>query len=126
MRAIDTNVLLRLVVADDLSQGARARAFVETGAWISHVVLAEAVWVLQSVYHRSDQQAGDAIAELLEHGELTVQDRDVAVTALERFRAARGVSFSDCLVLEISRKAGHSPLGTFDRKLSRIDGAVRI
>jgi len=36
------------------------------------------------------------------------------------------LGFSDCLVLEIARKAGHTPLGTFDRNLSRIEGAERL
>jgi len=34
--------------------------------------------------------------------------------------------FSDCLVLEIARKAGNLPLGTFDRTLGKIDGAERL
>jgi hypothetical protein len=29
-------------------------------------------------------------------------------------------------VLEIARKAGHTPLGTFDRKLAKLDGAMTL
>jgi predicted nucleic acid-binding protein len=36
------------------------------------------------------------------------------------------VSFSDCLVLEVARKVGHLPLGTFDRDLAKLDGAQRL
>jgi predicted nucleic acid-binding protein len=36
------------------------------------------------------------------------------------------LGFSDCLVLETARKAGHLPLGTFDRDLAKLDGAVRL
>ena len=36
------------------------------------------------------------------------------------------LGFSDCLVLETARKAGHLPLGTFDRNLARLDGAQRL
>jgi predicted nucleic acid-binding protein len=36
------------------------------------------------------------------------------------------LGFSDCLVLEIARKAGHVPLGTFDRALAKLEGAERI
>ena len=50
MRAVDTNVLVRLVARDDARQVASAEAFVAQGAWISHLVLVEAVWVLSSVY----------------------------------------------------------------------------
>ena len=50
MRAIDTNVLLRLIARDDRKQVERAEAFVASGAWVSHLVLAETVSVLESVY----------------------------------------------------------------------------
>jgi predicted nucleic acid-binding protein len=36
------------------------------------------------------------------------------------------LGFSDCLVLESARKAGHLPLGTFDRDLAKLDGAERL
>jgi predicted nucleic-acid-binding protein len=50
VHALDTNVLVRLVTRDDPRQVAAAEAFVARGAWVSHVVLVEAVWVLVSVY----------------------------------------------------------------------------
>lgn len=50
MRAIDTNVLVRLITGDDARQAAAAAAFVRSGAWVSHLVLAETSWVLTSVY----------------------------------------------------------------------------
>jgi predicted nucleic-acid-binding protein len=45
MRAVDTNVLVRMVVGDDPRQTNAAELFVEAGAWVSVVVLAEATWV---------------------------------------------------------------------------------
>jgi predicted nucleic acid-binding protein len=62
---------------------------------------------------------------LLCHSDLTIQDADVAEAALSHFRKHSKVGFSDCLVLEIAKKAGHTPLGTFDRALGKVDGAVR-
>ena len=50
MRAVDTNLLVRLVTRDDVRQTAAAEAFVASGAWVSHVVLVEAMWVLAAVY----------------------------------------------------------------------------
>jgi predicted nucleic-acid-binding protein len=51
-----------------------------------------------------------------------VQDPDVVAAALARFRKRSKVGFSDCMVLEVARKAGHMPLGTFDRHLAKLDG----
>jgi len=126
MRAVDTNVLIRLVTRDDPRQVAAAEAFVARGAWVSHVVLVEAVWVLMSVYDLETAAVATAVEMLLNHRDLTVQDAEAVAASLEQYRARPSVSFSDCLVLEVARKAGHLPLGTFDRDLAKLDGAQRV
>jgi predicted nucleic acid-binding protein len=60
------------------------------------------------------------------HRNLTVQDAEVVAAALLHYRSRPSLGFSDCLMLEIARKAGHVPLGTFDRTLAKLDGAERI
>jgi predicted nucleic-acid-binding protein len=50
MRAIDTDVLVRLITRDDAGQAGQSDRFVEKRAWVSTLALAEAVWVLGSVY----------------------------------------------------------------------------
>lgn len=50
MLAADTNVLVRLIARDDAAQVRSAEKSVSKGAWISHLVLAETIWVLDSVY----------------------------------------------------------------------------
>jgi predicted nucleic-acid-binding protein len=126
MRAVDTNLLVRLLARDDAAQVSAAERFVENGAWVSHLVLAEALWVLDAVYERKPTQIARAIELLVNHKNLTLQDAEVVVLALEHFRARPSLGFSDCLVLEIARKAGHLPLGTFDKKLAKLDGAIGL
>ncbi len=48
MRAVDTNVLIRLITRDDPRQVTAAESYVARGAWVSHLVLAETVWVLSA------------------------------------------------------------------------------
>jgi predicted nucleic-acid-binding protein len=67
MRAVDTNVLIRLVTRDDPKQVAAAEAFVATGAWASHLVLVETLWVLESVYDLDAKRCATAIDMLLNH-----------------------------------------------------------
>jgi predicted nucleic-acid-binding protein len=126
MRAVDTNVVVRLITRDDAKQVAAAEAFVERGAWISHVALVEAAWVLDAVYERAPSEIATAVEMLLNHQTLTVQDADVVSAALEHFRKKPVLGFSDCLLVEIARKAGHTPLGTFDRDLGKLPGAERL
>lgn len=126
MRAVDTNVLVRLIARDDIRQVASADQFVEKGAWVSHLALAETTWVLASVHERSAAEVATAVELLLNHRELTLQDPEVVAAALAIFKERPAVGFSDCLLLEIARKAGHLPLGTFDRDLGKLDGAQKL
>jgi predicted nucleic-acid-binding protein len=126
MRAVDTNVIVRIVVRDDPEQVRAAERFVAGGAWVSHVVLAEAAWVLDAVYQRTAQQIAAAIDMLLNHEDFTLQDSDVVAAALQEFKERPALGFSDCFVLEIARKAGHLPLGTFDRNFAKLAGVERL
>jgi predicted nucleic-acid-binding protein len=126
MQAIDTNVLVRLIARDDSRQTASAEAFIEQGAWVSVLALAEATWVLNTVYGLSPKELAKAIEMLLNHRDLTLQDPETVAAALELFRAKTGLGFSDCLMLQLARKARHLPLGTFDRNLARVDGAQKL
>ncbi len=126
MRAVDTNVLVRLLVRDDARQVKLAEAFIDGNAWVSQLVLAETMWVLESVYDRTPVQLAAALEILLEHETLTLQDADTVATALQNFKRKPALGFSDCLVLEIARKAGHTPLGTFDRGLAKLAGAQQL
>jgi predicted nucleic-acid-binding protein len=126
MRAVDTNVLVRLIARDDPAQTDAAEAFVAGGAWVSVIVLTEAIWVLDSVYGLGRASQAMAVELLLRHKSLSIHDREMVGAALTLFRENRRLGFSDCLILESARKAGHLPLGTFDAKLGRIRGAQRI
>jgi predicted nucleic acid-binding protein len=82
--------------------------------------------MVDAVYDLSAERIALAVDMLLNHRELAVQDPDVVTSALERIRKHPGLGFSDCLIVEIARKSGHLPLGTFDRDLAKLDGVKRI
>jgi predicted nucleic-acid-binding protein len=123
MRAVDTNVLVRLATRDDARQTAGAETFVADGAWVPQLVLVETMWVLASVYELPPEKIATAVEMFLNHRNLSIQEAEVVTAALSRFRKHPGVGFSDCLILETARKAGHLPLGTFDRGLGAQEGA---
>ena len=126
MRAIDTNVLVRLIARDDSRQAAAAEAFVEKGAWVSVLALAEATWVLATVYELSSKDLAKMIEMLLDHRDLVLQDSEAVQEALKLFKAKPALGFSDCLMLHVAQKAGHLPLGTFDRSLAKVDGTQEL
>jgi len=123
MRAVDTNVLVRLIARDDARQAATADAFVEKGlgyrtrACRSHLGLA-------TVVQTERRRLASAVEMLLNHEDLTLQDADAVAAALDLFRSRPALGLSDCLMLQLARKAGHLSLGTFDRSLGKIEGAT--
>jgi len=126
MRAVDTNVLVRLITGDDPSQVSSAESFIEKGAWVPVLALAEAAWVLATVYELTANDLIKVIEMLLNHRDLVLQDSETVTRALQRFRARPALGFTDCLMVETARQAGHLPLGTFDRNLAKVEGTQRL
>jgi predicted nucleic-acid-binding protein len=126
MRAVDTNLVVRILVRDDDDQAAAADAFISGGAWLSLLVLMETAWVLRSVYERTPAQIAAGLELLLDHETIVVQEADLVGRAVAEFRQHPSIGFSDCLIVEQARKTGHLPIGTFDRTLARLRGVERL
>lgn len=126
MLAVDTKVLVRIITGDNPRQTAVADQFVANGAWVSVLALAEATWVLRANYKQRHADIAAAVDMLLTHKDLVLQDSDVVAAALELYKSDPALGFSDCLILHFARKAGHLPLGTFDRALGRVEGALKL
>ncbi|REJ75144.1 MAG: PIN domain-containing protein [Acidobacteria bacterium] len=122
MIALDTNVLVRLLVEDDEAQTARCKALVEriqaegATAWVSDVVICEFVWVLSTSYKLGRGDVSDLVDALLRARHLVYRDSARLRRALDRFRAGKG-NFADYLVREDAVEAGCSQLATFDGAL---------
>ena len=78
------------------------------------------------MYERKAAALVAAIEMLLNHEHLVLQDADAVEAALNLFRSRPSLGFSDCLMLQVARKAGHLPLGTFDRGLGKMAGAQKV
>lgn len=82
--------------------------------------------MLSAVYELDASKLAVAIEMILDHRQLSVQEPDLVAKALEHYRRKPALGFSDCMSLEVARRAGHIPLGTFDRTLAKLDGAERL
>ncbi len=115
-----------MITGDEAEQTEVADRFIEGGAWVSILAVAETAWVLRTWYKRSAADVASAVEMLLDHKDLILQDSDVVAAALKLFRSRPSLGFSDCLMLHLARKAGHLPLGTFDCALGRVEGAQKL
>jgi predicted nucleic-acid-binding protein len=128
MRSVDTNVLVRALTGDDAVQSPAARAFIKSNApvWIPQIVLAETIWVLESVYDCGKAQLLDALKGIIDNKDLALEDPTIARAAVALYESKGKAGFDDFLILEIARKAGHLPLATFDKALGKSEGALHL
>jgi predicted nucleic-acid-binding protein len=117
MIAIDTNVLVRLLVNDDAAQSASVRTlFEKEEIWIGKTVLLETIWVLRAVYEVKDAAIVRAIESALGLPQVRVEDQGSVEQALAA--AANGIDFADALHV-MSTPADARAFVTFDKKLAR-------
>ncbi|MFT5610068.1 MAG: putative nucleic-acid-binding protein [Polaribacter sp.] len=124
MIALDTNVLVRYLVQDDPAQAKLATKFIETNCtddqpcFIGQIVLCELAWVLESNYQQNRKQIANVIEELLQVGQLGVQQPEVIWRALSDYKNSNA-DFPDHLLARVNQSAGCDCTITFDKKASK-------
>lgn len=126
MKGVDTNVLVRYIVADDPAQFRAAARFIEhecsseEPGFINRLVLAEFVWVLESSYKLPRLAIVSAIRVLLEAKQLSIENVEDARAALLDYED--GADFSDGLISAANARLGCEYTATLDRKAARRNG----
>jgi predicted nucleic-acid-binding protein len=116
MIAIDTNVIVRLLVDDDHEQFRRARQVItDSPVFVSNTVLMECEWVLRSVYEYEPSDFVEAFRDFAGLEKVTLEDRELAATALNWHE--QGMDFADALHLAGSEHC--EAFVTFDRRLAK-------
>ena len=127
MIALDTNVLVRLIVRDDPSQTALAERLVESAAesgeacLVTDPVLCEIEWVLESNYKASRSDILAAMQELLAQEVFTFEDREAFQRAVDLCQRSK-LDLSDLLIGAKGQARGARTTYTFERVLSRQEG----
>ncbi len=127
--AIDTNVLVRLLVRDDEAQYAAAQRLVDQAAaaeepvLIVFGVLLETEWVLRSRYKLDKASIAGAFAALLESVDVEFEHPPTVEEALYVWAQHPGTDFADCLLIARAAHVGRSRFLTFDTGAARLPGA---
>ena len=126
--SVDTNILVRLVAQDDLTQAqAVDRLFARHAKRLELLlvpvtVVLELEWVLRSKLSQTKEQVLQTLSELLTVVELTFESEDAIEQALHDYRKG-AADFGEYLHLALARKQRALPFYTFDKKASRTTGA---
>jgi predicted nucleic-acid-binding protein len=127
MIGLDTNVLVRILTGDDETQSKRARQYLARNcsatepAFVGSVVLAETVWVLESVYGFATGEVGEALEAIFSAEEIRIED-EVSARAAWQAVMQHGADFADALIGAVHTAKGCAVTVTFDRKAAKLSG----
>ena len=126
MIAIDTNILVRHLVNDDLAQARAARELIESltperPGFICREVAIEVVWVLERSYKFPRTRIVAALEQLADSNNIVIESSEDVATAAAAYEERRA-DFADLMILAASERAGARPLYTFDRRFARLEG----
>jgi predicted nucleic-acid-binding protein len=119
MIGIDTNVLIRFIVQDDVDQTARAKhqlsqMTADTPGYINLITLAEVIWVMRTRYQAPRATLAALIHQLLSTAELRIERPELVAQACRAYETSKA-DFSDCLIQALNTTAGCAYTVTFDR-----------
>ena len=129
MILVDTNVLLRVILDDDVKQSQQAAAFIDRAKVkdrdlvVPQVVLAEVAWVLEDKGWEREDVAG-ALREVCTDERLTVRESETFIAAT-RIYAKHNVSMVDAYQAALAAEGGWLGIASFDRDFEKL-GVKRI
>jgi predicted nucleic-acid-binding protein len=127
MIGLDTNILVRYFAQDDPLQSKTATEIIErrlteeNPGFISVVVMAEMVWVLDRAYRLANAAIATVIERTLQADVFVVESEPQVFAAMIALREGLG-SFADALIGALGAKAGCSVTLTFDQRALRLPG----
>jgi predicted nucleic-acid-binding protein len=130
MIGLDTNVLVRYIMQDDLKQSPLATRLIESRSvdsrgFVPLVSVVELFWVMSSAYELDRGQLIAAFEALLRTKELVVERAEIVWKALRIFQSAN-VDFADCLIERSAAAAGCERTMTFDRGAAKSTGMTLL
>ena len=126
MDGIDTNVLVRYLVKDDLEQYQQALSLLKAlpKIYLSPIVLVETVWVLSHFYKVKADKQCNKLRDLLCLNCIMTDDRQAVLSAIEDY--ASGYDFADVMIGHHNTLKKCKTTWTFDRKASKLSEFSRI
>lgn len=131
MFGLDTNVLVRFLLKDDVKQAECAKKVIDEALMagepvaVALLVILETEWVLRSCVKLDKKTIISTFRMLLESRDLRIEDEESLEAALYLYEH-NSADFADCLIATRYNRSGCTAMLTFDRKAAAIPGVVLL
>jgi predicted nucleic acid-binding protein len=124
---VDTNILVRHLTGDPAKMAARATTYVRSAEelLLTDLVVAETVYVLESVYDAPREQATQAVRSLIAFRSIVTVDPALLLRAVEVYETAR-LDFAEAYLVANAESTGVNRVASFDKTLDRVPTVERV
>lgn len=124
---VDTNVLIRHLTGDPTDMARRASRFlaVTEPLFLTDLIVAEVVYVLESVYAVARDEVGQLMRDIVTSDRIRLADLPMLLRAIEIYQFDR-LSFADAYLVACAERSGDGKVVSFDKDISRVGTVERI
>lgn len=124
---VDTNVLVRHLTGDPADLAARATAYLgsERELFLTDLVVAETVYVLESFYKAPRDDVAEAMRSLVAFDSIACVDTALLLRAIEVYETDR-IDFAEAYLVACAESTGVCKVASFDRSIDRVESIERI
>lgn len=124
---VDTNVLVRHLTGDPADMARRATAFLEaeSALYLTDLVVAETIYVLESYYEAPRAQIADSVRSMLAFGSIVTIDPALLLRAVEVYEVDR-IDFAEAYLVAQAESTGVNAIASCGRSIDRVSTVTRI
>ncbi|MEV6277489.1 PIN domain-containing protein [Nocardia sp. NPDC051832] len=124
---LDTNILVRHLTQDPPESGRRATAFLAKAdeLHLSDLILAEIVYVMQSVYRVPRPQVAALSRAMIGSRNIVTNDPALLVRTIDVYEQHR-LAFADAYLVALAEASAGSAIASFDRGIDKVPGVTRL
>ena len=131
MNFVDTNIILRYLMADDPAKARACAALFKTAVerkqilWTTHLVMAEVIWVLEKFYKIPRTEIAEAVLKILNTTILEIEEKDVVMSAVGLYQLKK-IDFIDAYHAMMMLEWGVHTLYSYDEDFDLIPALQRM
>ena len=124
---VDTNILVRHLTGDPPVMAERATALLaaEPALYLTDLIVAETVYVLESFYKAPREQVAEAMRSLVAMRSMVTVDPALLLRAIEVYEVDR-LDFAEAYLVACAESTGIGSVASFDKAIDRVPTVTRV